>query len=177
MRFRKTDDPPISGIDALVVTQAAMVDDTARFTERCEPLNEELEAASAAARRRRRPAPRIMIAGCPSVMGNWKVLTLVESRGAVVVCDETSPARDLTHEHCRRDKAPDRGPLAAVADRYIEIPCACFSPNEERIERGKALAGEYRRRCHPICAAVLPRLQHRGHHRGRAPSRRPAYPV
>ena len=88
--FRKESDPPISGLDALVVMQGALVDEPVRFTERLEALNDELED-----RVRRgvgvagRGAKRILISGCPSVMGNWKLHALVESAGALVVCDET----------------------------------------------------------------------------------------
>ncbi len=41
--LRKEEIPPLSGLDALVVMQAALIDDPLWFTARLEALNEELE--------------------------------------------------------------------------------------------------------------------------------------
>ncbi len=143
--FRKEADPPLSGLDALVVMQGALLDDTLRFTERLEALNGELED-----RVRRGQgvssgrAKRIMVSGCPSVMGNWKLHALVESAGALVVCDETCTGsryyESLVEE---KDEGLD-AQLTAVADRYLKIDCSCFSPNDERMASVVRLAGEYR---------------------------------
>ena len=70
--------------------QAALIDDPARSPAELEALNEELAAPGAAAGRRSCPdAERIMIAGCPSVLGNWKLHHLLETAGAAVVVDES----------------------------------------------------------------------------------------
>ena len=67
-------------------------------------------------------------------MGNWKIHSLIEKAGAAVVIDETctgtryfenlvdSTAKDLTEQ------------LHALAERYMKINCACFSPNNERLD-------------------------------------------
>lgn len=143
--FRKFDPPGISGTDTLVVTQAALIDDPARFTAELGLLNEELVG-----RRRASVSPfppgakRIMIAGCPSVLGNWKVHHVVESAGAAIVADETCTgtryfANEVVETAGMRDDV-----LAAIADRYLKLDCSCFSPNTERLDSVVRLAKEFR---------------------------------
>ncbi|OGC43855.1 3-hydroxyacyl-ACP dehydratase, partial [candidate division WOR-3 bacterium RBG_13_43_14] len=133
--YRKNDLPPISGLDTLVVMQAALNDEPVRFTKALETLNDEL-----AARVKKgispfpKQAKRIMVSGCPSVMGNWKVHWLIENSGAVVVCDETCTGSRYYENLV--DETPDGidTQIKALADRYMKINCSCFTPNEERIE-------------------------------------------
>jgi benzoyl-CoA reductase/2-hydroxyglutaryl-CoA dehydratase subunit BcrC/BadD/HgdB len=133
--FRKLDPPPISGLDALVVMQAALNDDQIRFTENLKKLNKELEA-----RVTNNISPfakgvkRIMISGCPSVSGNWKVHSLVEKAGASIVIDETCTGTRY-FENLVDETATDlKGQLNAIADRYMKINCSCFTPNTDRIK-------------------------------------------
>lgn len=133
--FRKHDPPPISGLDVLVVMQAALNDEPVRFTGHLNTLNEEIEER---VKKGISPFPRgvkrIMISGCPSVMGNWKVHSLVENAGAAIVIDETCTGTRY-FENLVDEKATDlEQQLQALADRYLKINCACFSPNDERID-------------------------------------------
>ena len=143
--FRKEADPPLSGLDALVVMQGALLDDTVRFTERLEALNEELEDR---VRRGRGVASgrakRIMISGCPSVMGNWKLHALVESAGALIVCDETCTGSRYYENLVDEGGSGLDGQIAAIAERYLKIECSCFSPNDERTHSITRLAREHR---------------------------------
>jgi len=143
--FRKEENPPLSGLDALVVMQGALVDDPLRFSERLEALNDELEDR---VRRGVGISPagtkRVMVSGCPSVMGNWKLHHLLESAGAVVVCDETcTGTRYFSALVEERDGGLD-DQIAAIAARYLTIDCSCFSPNDERIDSVLRLVREYR---------------------------------
>ncbi|MBM4162754.1 MAG: 2-hydroxyacyl-CoA dehydratase [Ignavibacteria bacterium] len=142
--FRKLPNPPISGLDALLVSQVALNQDLNAFMDGCERLIEELhrrveDGVSAYAME----GPRVLIAGTPSPMGNWKVHYAVESSGLQIVADETCTGiryfRDLV------DEAPDdlEGMIDAIADRYFKIDCSCFSPNTERIEHVKKIIEEY----------------------------------
>ena len=146
--FRKEENPPLSGLDALVVMQGALLDDTRRFTENLEALNDELagrvrDGVGVADTANGRPK-RILISGCPSVLGNWKVHHLIEAAGALVVGDETcTGTRYFEHEVAESDGDLD-AQLAAVAERYLKIDCACFSPNDERLESVVRLARECR---------------------------------
>ena len=143
--FRKADRPPLSGLDALLVSQIALIDDVTRFCERCEALNEELaervrQGIGVAALN----APRLMLSGCPSVLGNWKLHSVIESSGGLIVCDESCTGTRY-YSHLVDETPTDLdGQIAALADRYLQIDCACFSPNTERLENVVALAREYR---------------------------------
>jgi benzoyl-CoA reductase/2-hydroxyglutaryl-CoA dehydratase subunit BcrC/BadD/HgdB len=84
-----------------------------------------------------------MVAGSPSVLGNWKLHHIIETAGAAVVCDESCTGtryyRDLVDESAGTLDEQ----LAALADRYLTIDCACFTPNNDRLENVVALAKEY----------------------------------
>jgi benzoyl-CoA reductase/2-hydroxyglutaryl-CoA dehydratase subunit BcrC/BadD/HgdB len=143
--FRKEADPPISGLDALVVMQAALIDDTLRFTERLEALDDELEDRVRRGLGVAAPgARRIMVSGCPSVMGNWKLHALVESAGAIVVCDETCTGSRYYGNLAEERDGDLEAQVGAVADRYLKIDCSCFSPNDERLDSVVRLAREFR---------------------------------
>jgi len=154
--WRKADAPPISGTDALVIMQAALIDDPARFTGQLESLNKEL-AVRAAAGTAALPGARkrIMVSGCPSVLGNWKLHYLLETAGVTVVLDESCTGtryfRGEVEEMAAADPQASPGApaaverqLEAVAARYMGIDCSCFSPNTERTDNILRLAGEYR---------------------------------
>jgi len=143
--FRKEALPPISGLDFLVVMQGALIDDTRRFSENLEDLNDELEdrvrkGQGVAGDR----AKRLVVSGCPSVLGNWKLHHLLESSAAVVVCDESCTGTRYFENLVEEDGNGIDGQLQAVADRYLKINCSCFSPNEERITNIIRLARDYK---------------------------------
>lgn len=143
--FRRLDRPPISGTDVLVVTQGALIDDPARFAEHLEALNAELAERAAQGIS---PVPdgarRIMVGGSPAVMGNWKLHHLIESSGGVVVVDESCTGTRYFEHLVPEIEGDVEAQLAAIADRYLKIDCACFSPNTERMENVVRLAREYR---------------------------------
>ena len=124
--------------------QGALNDDPARFCDRLEMLNAEL-----ADRLERGVSPfpddavRVLVAGCPSVMGNWKIHHIIESSGGMVVCDEScTGSRYFTHYVDENGSTVDEQ-LAALADRYFKIDCSCFTPNTERVVNVVGLATEY----------------------------------
>ncbi len=133
--LRKHDPPPISGLDALVVMQAALNDEPVRFTNQLNQLNIELEE-----RIKKGTSPfiketkRIMFAGCPAVMGNWKIHSLIEKSGAAIVIDESCTGTRYFENLVDENATDLGGQLSAIADRYLKINCACFTPNHERIE-------------------------------------------
>jgi benzoyl-CoA reductase/2-hydroxyglutaryl-CoA dehydratase subunit BcrC/BadD/HgdB len=143
--LRRGDPPPISGLDALVVMQVALIDEPQRFCRELESLVEELDER---ARRGFSPfapgTPRVLVAGCPSVMGNWKVHHLIETSGAAVVCDESCTGTRYSTHQVEPPGGDREGLLSAIADRYFRIDCSCFTPNDERVERVVELAGQWR---------------------------------
>jgi benzoyl-CoA reductase/2-hydroxyglutaryl-CoA dehydratase subunit BcrC/BadD/HgdB len=143
--LRMADPPPLSGLDALAVMQGALNDEPVRFTQNLQALNDELaRRVAAGVSPFKKGTKRIMVSGCPSVMGNWKLHHLIESSGAAVVCDETCTGvryfDNLVDESAKSLDAQ----LTAIADRYLKINCSCFTPNNERMEDVKRLARGFR---------------------------------
>jgi benzoyl-CoA reductase/2-hydroxyglutaryl-CoA dehydratase subunit BcrC/BadD/HgdB len=140
-RLRAASPAPISGRDALLVNQISFYDDPVRFTAKINELCDELEAridkGDGVA-----PAntPRLMLSGCPMAVPNWKLPYVVESSGAVIVGEEscigTRNSRDLVDESGDTLEAM----IDAIADRYMKIDCACFTPNQERLDNITSLA-------------------------------------
>uniref|UniRef100_A0A7V0Z5E1 2-hydroxyacyl-CoA dehydratase n=1 Tax=candidate division WOR-3 bacterium TaxID=2052148 RepID=A0A7V0Z5E1_UNCW3 len=141
--LRKKGPISISGLDALVVMQAALNDEPVRFTKKVEELCDELED-----RIKKGISPfsdkakRIMVSGCPSVMGNWKIHSLIESSGGAVVVDETCTGVKYFKDLVDTNKNDLDGLLSAIADRYLKLNCSCFTPNNDRLEMAKNLAIE-----------------------------------
>ncbi len=143
--FRMLDEPPISGLDALLVSQSALNMDVTAFNAAAGTLVSELEErAAGGVSAYPSPGPRVLFAGSPSPMGFAKTHFVVESAGLRIVADESCTGmryfRDLVDEG-----ASTLGDMiSAIADRYFSIDCACFSPNRERMENVGRLVGEYR---------------------------------
>ena len=125
---------PISGKDGLLIEQIAFYDEPLRFTEKVKDLCDELEErVKARVAVPATGATRVMVAGTPMALPNWKIHNLVEGAGAVIVNEEscigTRYFKDLVDEGVTGMEAM----LAALTDRYKEIDCSCFTPNDERI--------------------------------------------
>lgn len=143
--LRKTDPPPISGLDALVIMQVALIDEPVRFTAHLNALNSELEER---VKKGISPFPkgtkRIMVSGCPAVIGNWKIHYLIETAGACIVADETCTGSRYFENLVDETPKDLSSQINAIADRYLKINCACFTPNKERIEGVITKAKEYK---------------------------------
>jgi benzoyl-CoA reductase/2-hydroxyglutaryl-CoA dehydratase subunit BcrC/BadD/HgdB len=143
--LRRQDPPPISGQDALLVMQMALNADHEEFTEKLGILNAEL-----AFRIEKNLSPikagskRIMVSGCPSVMGNWKVHALIEQAGGVVVVDETCTGTRYFENLVETTSTNVIDMTQALADRYFKIKCSCFTPNTERIADVQKKIEEYK---------------------------------
>jgi benzoyl-CoA reductase/2-hydroxyglutaryl-CoA dehydratase subunit BcrC/BadD/HgdB len=136
--LRKRNPPPISGRDALLVTQATWYDDLERWTKKTRELCGELEHRIEGKFAAPDPdAPRIMLAGSPIVWPNWKLPSLIEECGAVIVCDELCTGdQGALSDPVNVDEWTMRGMMAAIADRYLlPITCPCFTPNDKRIDK------------------------------------------
>jgi benzoyl-CoA reductase/2-hydroxyglutaryl-CoA dehydratase subunit BcrC/BadD/HgdB len=143
---RKANPVPISGKDALLVSQVAFYDDTERFTAKMNELAEELEKRVAdGVGVFPEDSPRIMISGTPMAVPNWKLHDLLEKGGAAVVVEETCTGTRYFDHPVIETKASDRdGVIDEIADRYLDINCACFTPNDERADQIVQLAKDYR---------------------------------
>ncbi len=95
--------------------------------------------------RRAAPCPvRVLLTGVPMVHGAERVLEVIESCGAVVVCMENCTGLKPLLE----DVVLDEGdPLEAIARKYYHLPCSVMTPNASRAESLGALVKKYRPDC------------------------------
>ena len=134
--LRKARPSPISGLDALLVVQISFYDDPTRFAQKTNELCDELEArVQAGDGVAAKDAKRVLYAGTPMPIPFWTIPAIIESAGAVVVAEESCTGSRLLAGG--RTATPDDGldaQLAAIADRQLQTNCACFTPNDARIE-------------------------------------------
>lgn len=143
--LRRSDPPVISGKDALLINQLAFFDEPRRFAnkvnELCNELEKRIKAGKGVADG---GAARILVSGCPMAIPNWKVPHIVETSGAVIVMEELCTGSRY-YENLVGEGARDLDALLdGIADRYLDIDCAVFTPNRERIENIGRLARDYR---------------------------------
>jgi benzoyl-CoA reductase/2-hydroxyglutaryl-CoA dehydratase subunit BcrC/BadD/HgdB len=61
---------------------------------------------------------------------------------AVVVCEESCTGTRFFSELVKPEKSLD-AQIKSIAERYMNIHCACFTPNDERLDDIVNLAQEY----------------------------------
>lgn len=142
---RKADPVPISGKDVLLVMQLALFDDAERFVKKTNELAEELEARVIRGEGvAPKGAPRVLISGTPMTIPNWKIHDTIEKSGAVVVTEEScTGTRYFTDLVDTSGASSSEDLIHSIAEKYLHINCACFTPNDERPEDVVRLAKEY----------------------------------
>jgi benzoyl-CoA reductase/2-hydroxyglutaryl-CoA dehydratase subunit BcrC/BadD/HgdB len=75
---------------------------------------------------------------------NWKVHDLVEKAGGVVVAEELCTGARYYEKLVAEDASTVEGLLDDIATKYLDINCACFTPNPGRIDDVLRLAGQYK---------------------------------
>ncbi|MDD1673489.1 MAG: 2-hydroxyacyl-CoA dehydratase family protein [Methanomicrobiales archaeon] len=158
--LRKRDPPPIRGSEILRVMQRQFFLSPAQFQEGIRQICDELETRVLDIESK----PRILLSGCPNAAGNTKVPDIIEQKGGIIVAEESCTGTrafwDLVDE--------EKDPWVGLAERYLEIPCACMTPNEQRITRIKDLVTDYNvdgvvystlQFCHPYAIEKF-RVQH-----------------
>ena len=142
---RKADKVPISGRDALVISQIAFYDDPARFTQMTNKLCDELEQRiKDGISLVKEGTKRILLTGTPLAVPNWKLHNIIETSGAVVVCEEMCTGTRYFENLVDETKTTVDEQIDALANRYMGINCACFTPNTGRIDDIIRLAKEYK---------------------------------
>jgi len=132
---------PLSGLDMLKVMWARnFTFDRVAFNQQLKDLIAELKAMKAKGEGAMpKTAKRIIVTGVPTGIGAEKVLKIIEESGAAIVYIENcSGMKQYLH-----DVATTGSPLDAIADKYLETPCSCMSPNTGRLELLAKLAKEY----------------------------------
>lgn len=132
---------PLSGLDMLKVMWARnFTFDRGAFNQQLRDLIAELKGMKAKGEGAMpKTAKRIIVTGVPTGVGAEKVLKIIEESGAAIVYIENcSGMKQYLH-----DVATTGSPLDAIADKYLETPCSCMSPNTGRLELLAKLAKEY----------------------------------
>jgi len=143
--LRQADPAPISGLDALLANQVFFYDNPARFTASVEKICDELEARVAEGNGAfPKKTPRILVSGCPQAVPNWKLPLIVETSGAVIVGEESCVgergARNLTDDSGKTVEEM----MEAIVERYYQVDCAIFTPNQDRLAHIEAMATKYK---------------------------------
>ena len=142
--LRKNEVIPISGKDVLLIDQIAFYDDPARFTQSTNKLCDELdERIAKGAGVFPKGTKRIMITGTPLAIPNWKLHHIVETSGGAVVCEEMCTGTRYFEKLVDESRTTVEDQVGALAERYMGINCACFTPNDARTEDILRLAKEY----------------------------------
>jgi benzoyl-CoA reductase/2-hydroxyglutaryl-CoA dehydratase subunit BcrC/BadD/HgdB len=140
---RAADPAPISGKDALLATQVAFYDDVPRFTQSMNALADELEQRVADGEGvAPKGAKRVLVTGTPMALPNWKLHDIVEKAGAVVVGEEMCTGSRYYQDLVSEDAATLDEMIDDIAEKYLDINCACFTPNDGRIEDVVRMAKE-----------------------------------
>lgn len=133
--FRKNERLPISGKDVLLITQISFYDDPARFAEKTNELCDELDRRVAEkVSVFKEGTPRLLVTGTPMAIPNWKIHHLIETSGGAVVCEELCTGIKYFENTVDEDSQTLEDQLMSIVDRYMKINCACFTPNEGRVE-------------------------------------------
>jgi benzoyl-CoA reductase/2-hydroxyglutaryl-CoA dehydratase subunit BcrC/BadD/HgdB len=136
----KQNPAPISGMDMLTVLHnRGFSVDKREAIELVDRLTAELrEMAGKGISPFTTSTPRILLSGVPVGIGSDKVVRLIEECGGSVVCFESCGA------YKKVDPVEESGdPIAALADRYLRIPCSCMSPNQGRFPLVEQLISEF----------------------------------
>lgn len=77
-------------------------------------------------------SPRVLVTGCPIGGDATKVFKIIEEAGGVIVvldsCTGMKPYASLIAENTS-------DPYAALARRYLDLPCSCMTPNNRRLTK------------------------------------------
>ena len=141
---RKSKCLPISGRDALLMTQISFFDDPARCAQMCNRLADELEqrikdGVSVVSE----GTKRILITGTPLAVPNWKLHNIIETSGGAVVCEEMCTGTRYFENLVDESGTTLDEMFTNLSERYMKTNCACFTPNTGRIDDILRMVKEY----------------------------------
>ncbi|NTU88581.1 MAG: 2-hydroxyacyl-CoA dehydratase [Actinobacteria bacterium] len=141
---RKAAKSPISGRDALLMSQIAFYDDPARCAQMANKLADELEQRIAdGVSVFPEGTKRILLTGTPLAIPNWKLHHIIENSGAAVVCEEMCTGTRYFENLVDETQTTLEDQFMALSERYMKTNCACFTPNNARIDDILRLAKDY----------------------------------
>jgi benzoyl-CoA reductase/2-hydroxyglutaryl-CoA dehydratase subunit BcrC/BadD/HgdB len=128
---------PISGKDALFITQMGFLDDPVRYTQKVNTLCDELEQrVKEGVSVFPKDTPRLMVLGTPFAPPNWKLHNAVENTGGAIINEESCIGHRYFKDNVDLEDVNDEDTLMErLMERYSEIDCACFTPNTGRTDK------------------------------------------
>lgn len=143
-KLRAANPSPISGLDSLLINQVFFYDNPERFTESVNKICDEIEIRikeenGVAAK----DSTRLLVSGCPMAVPNWKVPSIVEGMNAVIVGEESCVGERGSRGQVNISSDSVDEMIDSIVNRYLEIDCAIFTPNTERLEHIKSMVKEY----------------------------------
>ena len=134
--FRKLENVPISGKDALLVSQIAFYDDPERFAQMTNKLCDELdERVKEGVSVYEKGAKRILLTGTPLSIPNWKLHHIIETSGGAIVNEEMCTGSRYFETLVDESGETVDDMITNLTNRYLgSINCACFTPNDGRID-------------------------------------------
>jgi len=142
--IRSADPSPISGLDSLLINQIAFYDNPQRFTDSVNKVCDEIEQRTKKGEGVfPKGTPRILISGCPMAIPNWKLPSIIEASGAVIVGEESCVGERGTQNLVDDSGSTVESLMDAIVNRYLKIDCSIFTPNEERLEHIKTMVRKY----------------------------------
>jgi len=137
LRSKNPDIIPISGKDALFVIQVGFMDDPIRYTQKvnelCDELEERIEKGISVFPK---GTPRLMVLGTPFAIPNWKLHSVVETTGGAIVNEESCIGHRYFKDNVDLENVNNsQDAIDALLNRYSKVDCACFTPNQPRIDK------------------------------------------
>jgi benzoyl-CoA reductase/2-hydroxyglutaryl-CoA dehydratase subunit BcrC/BadD/HgdB len=144
-KTRMSNPVPISGLDSLLVNQIFFYEDPVRFTQQINSLCDELESRAVSKKGAfPKNTPRILVSGCPMAVPNWKIPAIIETSGAVIVAEESCVGERGTRNLVENAGASLDGLVDALVNRYMQIDCAIYSPNPQRLDHIREMYTTYK---------------------------------
>lgn len=142
----KLDPPAATGLQmrSVLTAEYFMLDKKNKLekTERMLRLmREQWEAGEGPYRPDQHPL-RILVSGAGIDGVVDKTIGVIEELGAAIVCYEGCCG--IMNMRRPIDESPEADPMTAIADKYLEVPCAVMSPNTRRFEQLRSTLAEWK---------------------------------
>ncbi len=138
--LRKSDTPPLSGLDFVKLNHASFYCDPHKYVGLLRTVYNELKEKKIDYAEN---LPRVAVFGCPIGVGDYALLELIESVGAVVVTEELSGSIRCFEKQTEENQKP----MKSLAERYYSkkrIDAYCYPWGEELIHLFTGLAGDFK---------------------------------
>ena len=128
----------------MLINQIFFYEDPVRFTTQINELCDELDTRiGSEIGVFPKKTPRILISGCPMAVPNWKLPSIIETSGAVIVAEESCVGERGARNLIETNTGTLDNLIDSIVDRYFKIDCAIYSPNVDRVEHIKEMYKRY----------------------------------